>query len=119
MNFLDFIRDRAKQYNCPVCSHGLEGCELRLVSQDEDRHTIEVTCPACRVQFQVVLVVESDLVAEIERPRPPARKAAPGQGPGFKTRPAGPVGWDEVLDVHLALKGFNGPLDQLLSGGGR
>src|SRR5207248_9123297 len=58
MRFIDFIRDRARYYNCPVCGRSLRDCELRMLRHVEDRYTVQVTCAACRVQFVVILAVQ-------------------------------------------------------------
>src|ERR1700716_4647789 len=60
MRFIDFIRDRARYYNCPVCGRSLRDCELRMLRQVEDRYTVQVTCDACQVQFIVILAVQGE-----------------------------------------------------------
>src|SRR5437588_8690203 len=60
MRFIDFIRDRARYYNCPHCGRGLRDCELRMLRHVEDRYTIQVTCAACRVQFVLILAVQGE-----------------------------------------------------------
>jgi hypothetical protein len=103
MRFMDFIRDRARYYNCPACNRGLRDCELRLLQHVGDRYTVKVTCATCHVQFVVILVVqggEFETVDEAVRERE-TRSTAP------------PIQSDEVLDVHLALRDFSGPLTDL------
>ncbi|HSR24611.1 MAG TPA: hypothetical protein VLW53_13735 [Candidatus Eisenbacteria bacterium] len=124
MRFIDFIRDRARYYNCPHCGRGLRDCELRMLRHVEDRYTIQVTCAACRVQFVLILAVQgegleslpaeetslerglpedADLLGEAtRRDRAPAAEPAPD-----------PIGSDELLDVHLALRDFQGRLTDL------
>src|SRR5256885_17138222 len=60
MRFIDFIRDRARYYNCPVCGRSLRDCDLRMLRHVEDRYTVQVTCAACRVQFVVILAVQGE-----------------------------------------------------------
>ncbi|GAC1657602.1 MAG: hypothetical protein NVS9B1_15780 [Candidatus Dormibacteraceae bacterium] len=109
---IDFIRDRARYYNCPVCGRNLRGCEVRMLDHQEDRFTVQVTCAACRVSFVVVLAIqgagvdslledEELVIEEVLEPVP----AAGGSGP---------IESDEILDVHLLLKDFRGTLDDLL-----
>jgi hypothetical protein len=121
MRFIDFIRDRARYYNCPVCGRSLRDCDLRMLRQVEDRYTVQVTCAACRVQFVVILAVQgdgletlsndefaldaglaedADLLGDVMRtdPGPPERE---------------PIQSDEVLDVHLMLRDFEGRLTEL------
>jgi hypothetical protein len=129
MRFIDFIRDRARYYNCPHCGRGLRDCELRMLRHVEDRYTIQVTCAACRVQFVLILAVQGEGLeslppdeAAIERGLPedadllgdlaPAEHASELDGE-FELENAEPIGSDELLDVHLALRDFRGPLTDL------
>ncbi|MDQ6899042.1 MAG: hypothetical protein M3072_05965 [Candidatus Dormibacteraeota bacterium] len=110
--FLDFIRDRARYYNCPVCGQNLTDCDLRLLRQVENRYTIQVGCAACKAEFVVLLVIQGDSVAGGEEEYAglvplQAEEAAEGQ-------PArDPIQADEVLDLHLWLKDWNGSLTEL------
>ncbi len=117
MRFIDFIRDRARYYNCPVCGRSLRDCELRMLRHVEDRYTVQVTCAACRVQFVVILAVQgegldkasqddlglTDEQVLVDDGRPEAGEPAPE-----------PIQSDEVLDVHLVLRDFEGRLTDLL-----
>lgn len=110
---IEYIRERARYYNCPVCGRNLRGCEVQMVNHQEDRFTVQVTCAACKVSFVVVLaiqgsgveaMVEADdelLIEEVIS----ARSKASG---------AGPIEVDEILDLHLILKDHEGSLDELL-----
>jgi hypothetical protein len=118
MRFIDFIRDRARYYNCPVCGRSLRDCELRMLRQVEDRYTVQVTCSACQVQFIVILAVQGEglepiaqdelaLDVDLTEDSEPLEGAA---GPPARE----PIQSDEVLDVHLLLKEFNGRLTDLV-----
>jgi hypothetical protein len=112
MSIIEFIQDRARYYNCPVCGRSLKGCEVRMLNHVDDRFTVQVTCAACHVTFIVILAIQGqgleiaeeahlvdDLeVAEVETLEPVA----------------GPIELDELLDVHLMLRGFDGSLTDLL-----
>jgi hypothetical protein len=137
MRFIDFIRDRARYYNCPHCGRGLRDCELRMLRHVEDRYTIQVTCAACRVQFVLILAVQGDGLESL--PAEEAMEPAVPQDADVlgeldladrreraelveRTRPRPePIGSDELLDVHLALKEFQGRLTELFKqpSGGR
>jgi hypothetical protein len=125
MRFIDFIRDRARYYNCPHCGRGLRDCELRMLRHVEDRYTIQVTCAACRVQFVLILAVQGEGLESL-----PAEDAALERGlpedadllgdmtsaeldPDLQVEEAEPIGSDELLDVHLALRDFRGRLTDL------
>lgn len=104
MNIIDFIKDRARFYNCPVCGRSLKGCDVQLLSHEDERFHIQVTCAQCQVTFIVVLAIagaaveEVESVAAFEKPEPVAE----------------PISIDEILDVHLFLKSFQGTLRELI-----
>jgi|SRR2546429_4600742 len=121
MRFIDFIRDRARYYNCPVCGRSLRDCELRMLRHVEDRFTIQVTCAACRVQFVVILAVQGDgldgVPAEELTIDADLLEGIEGPGRPVAAEPAEPapepIQSDEVLDVHLTLRDFQGRLPDL------
>lgn len=111
MSIIEFIRDRARYYNCPVCGKNLRGCGVRMLNQVDDRYTVQVSCAACGVNFVIVLAIqgvsiesadELELVVEDDD-----FEVAQGEQPD-------PIGADEMLDLHLLLKEFRGPLTELL-----
>jgi hypothetical protein len=117
MSIIEFIQDRARYYNCPVCGRSLKGCEVRMLSHVEDRFTVQVTCVACHVTFIVVLSIqgpglegvgEEELQLEAEE-ADRELSAATSAGVG-----ATPIETDELLDLHLFLKDFNGSLRELV-----
>ena len=114
MSIIEFIQDRARYYNCPVCGRNLRGCEVRMLNHVDDRFTVQVTCASCHVTFIVILAIqgqglemvqESEVEVEVEDLRVGA-----GEG-GYDP---GPIELDELLDVHLTLRGFDGSLTDLL-----
>ncbi|MGH7912440.1 MAG: hypothetical protein ACREQM_10125 [Candidatus Dormibacteraceae bacterium] len=113
MGILDFIRERARYYNCPACGHSLRGCELRMLKQVRDRYTVQVTCASCGVQFVVILAVQGEGVSEEEEAQALAELAEFEAGP--ETPAVEPIGLDEVLDLHLLLRDFQGSLTDLVS----
>ena len=129
MRFIDFIRDRARYYNCPHCGRGLRDCELRMLRHVEDRYTIQVTCAACRVQFVLILAVQGEGLESMPPDEAPIERGLPEDADllgdltraeqaleldrEFLLEDAEPIGSDELLDVHLALRDFRGPLTDL------
>ena len=130
MSIIEFIRDRAQYYNCPVCGKRLKGCDVRMLNHVEDRFTVQVTCAACQVTFIVVLAiqgqgVDSDREVEIEvtveqvqdgdlAASEVAEAAAESDEDLELVAGAGPIELDELLDVHLLLRQFDGSLTDLL-----
>lgn len=117
MSIIEFIQDRARYYNCPVCGRSLKGCEVRMLKHVDDRFTVQVTCAACKVQFIVILAIqgqgleplnEDELQLEVELDD---TVETPSDAVEVEMDP---IASDEVLDVHLFLKDFNGSLADLL-----
>jgi hypothetical protein len=106
MSIIEFIRDRARFYNCPVCGRSLKGCEVQVLSHEEERFHLQVTCAQCQVTFIVVLAIAGGAVEEIEKVIP-EREVEP-------VAAAEPITVDEILDLHLYLKNFQGTLLELI-----
>ena len=116
MSIIEFIRDRARYYNCPVCGRNLKGCELRMLSHADERYTVQVTCAACHVTFIVVLAIQGPGLE-------PVAEEIELDLDGVALEPVlaelegeyrGPIQSDELLDVHLILKEFSGSFKDLL-----
>jgi hypothetical protein len=106
MNIIEFIRDRARFYNCPVCGRSLKGCDIQVLSHEEERFHLQVTCAQCQVTFIVVLAIAGGGVEDIETVDVAAEEeAAPAREP---------ISVDEILDLHLYLKNFQGTLKELI-----
>lgn len=114
MSIIEFIRDQARYYKCPICGRNLRGCEIRILNQEDERFTVQVTCGTCHVSLVVVLAILSA-----------ANEAIPDDdnelvieevlaAEGLDRPPAAPIAVDEVLEVHDLLKDFRGSLDELL-----
>jgi hypothetical protein len=106
MNIIEFIRDRARFYNCPVCGRSLKGCDVQVLSHEEERFHLQVTCAQCQVTFIVVLAIAGGAVEEI------ASVEAESSAEPIAARE--PISVDEILDLHLMLKGFQGTLTELI-----
>ncbi len=117
MSIIEFIQDRARYYNCPVCGRSLKGCEVRMLKHVEDRFTVQVTCAACHVQFIVILAIQGqglEPLSEDELQLEVDLEEAEGLATAHGEREMEPIASDEVLDVHLILKDFSGSLTELL-----
>src|SRR5689334_23160961 len=109
MSIIEFIRDRARFYNCPVCGRSLKGCDVQVLSHEHERFHLQVTCAQCQVTFIVVLAIAGGAVEEVE-----SVEAATASGAEAAVREPDPISVDEILDVHLYLKSFQGTLKDLL-----
>lgn len=108
MSIIEFIRDRARFYNCPVCGRSLKGCDVQVLSHEEERFHLQVTCAQCQVTFIVVLAIAGGAVEEIEAVESKASAAHP------PVPAREPISVDEILDLHLYLKSFQGTLKELI-----
>ncbi|TMB95745.1 MAG: hypothetical protein E6J40_11140 [Chloroflexi bacterium] len=106
MSIIEFIRDRARFYNCPVCGRSLKGCDIQVLSHEEERFHLQVTCAQCQVTFIVVLAIAGSAVEEIE-----SVEAADVVDSAPEREP---ISVDEILDLHLYLKNFQGTLRDLI-----
>ena len=104
MSIIEFIRDRARFYNCPVCGRSLKGCDVQVLSHEEERFHLQVTCAQCQVTFIVVLAIAGAAMEEIEGTKPSAEPVAAAE----------PISVDEIIDLHVYLKNFQGTLKELI-----
>jgi hypothetical protein len=105
MSIIEFIRDRARFYNCPVCGRSLKGCDVQVLSHEEERFHLQVTCAQCQVTFIVVLAIAGGAVEEIDSATPE---------PVEEPVAVEPITVDEIIDLHLYLKNFQGTLMELI-----
>src|SRR5258708_3736713 len=103
MGIIEFIRDRARFYNCPVCGRSLKGCDVQVLSHEEERFHLQVTCAQCQVTFIVVLAIAGGAVEEIA-------KAIPDREPVVA---AEPITVDEILNLPLYRKTSQATLTEL------
>jgi hypothetical protein len=106
MSIIEFIRDRARFYNCPVCGRSLKGCDVQVLSHEDERFHLQVTCAQCQVTFIVVLAIAGADVDEIE-----TTPAVEADEPLVAREP---ISVDEILDLHLFLKSYQGTLQELI-----
>src|SRR5450756_1443938 len=102
MGIIEFIRDRARFYNCPVCGRSLKGCDVQVLSHEEERFHLQVTCAQCQVTFIVVLAIAGGAVEEVDKAIPETELEP--------IVAAEPITVDEIIDLHLYLKNFQGTL---------
>ncbi|HEY8854685.1 MAG TPA: hypothetical protein VIN12_05365 [Candidatus Dormibacteraeota bacterium] len=106
MSIIEFIRDRARFYNCPVCGRSLKGCGVQVLSHEEERFHLQVTCAQCQVTFIVVLAIAGGAVEDIE--------SIEAEGATEPVAAREPISVDEIIDLHLMLKNFQGTLTELI-----
>src|SRR5437879_13640905 len=102
MSIIEFIRDRARFYNCPVCGRSWKGCDIQILSHEGERFHLQVTCAQCQVTFMVVLAIAGAAVEEVETVDRAQRADS--------ARAREPIRSDEILDLHLYLNNFQATL---------
>src|SRR5207244_11827747 len=102
MSIIEFIRDRARFYNCPVCGRSLKGCDVQVLSHEEERFHLQVTCAQCQVTFIVVLAIAGGAVEEIE--------SVEAEAVGEPVAAREPISVAEILHLPLELKRVQRPL---------
>jgi hypothetical protein len=110
MSIIEFIQDRARYYNCPVCGRNLKGCEVRMLNHVDDRFTVQVTCASCHVTFIVILAIQGQGLEMVQEVEVEVEDLVPSEAGGEP----GPIELDELLDVHLMLRALDGSLTDLL-----
>jgi hypothetical protein len=86
-----------------------------MLSQVDDRFTVQVTCAACHVTFIVILAIQGpglegaagDDELQVQSLEEETAAMAELASPD-------PIQSDELLDLHLILKDFQGSLTDLL-----
>ena len=106
MSIIEFIRDRARFYNRPVCGRSLKGCDVQVLSHEEERFHLQVTCAQCQVTFIVVLAIAGGAVDEIE--------SIEAETKNEPVAVREPISVDEILDLHVMLKSYQGTLTELI-----
>src|SRR4030088_3349652 len=114
MSMIDYIRDRARYYNCPVCGRNLRGCDVRMLNHQEDRFTVQVTCAACKVSFVVVLAIQgSGFDARLEEDEELVIEAVLSALPASSE--TGPSEAAEILVLPPLPQHYEGSLDDLIT----
>lgn len=96
MDIMSFLRQRAGDFRCPVCRRSLADCELEQLAHRGSHYTVQVTCAHCSMAFLVALEVQGGAATEVDASE------------------AEPITPDEILELHRALSGHDGPLTALL-----
>ena len=79
---------------CAVCEGSVPRAAIHLLARRDDLAFVQVACPAC----------ESTTLAFV----------LDGAPTGPSTSDAAPVSADDVLDMHVLLRGWDGGLSELL-----
>lgn len=115
----DDVVELAAQTQCAVCKtpYGREG--IQVMGQRGDSWMIAVTCPNCEAEGLMIATVdkEAEHHLSIGREADPKPKimfdVTYDEWFAFQKRP--PISKDDVLDMHLFLKDFEGDFQRLFT----
>jgi hypothetical protein len=102
------VKDLVGTFRCPVCRRGFQHEHVRVTARHEQLWIVSVRCRTCRNQqvFWIALKEtepdEGDEISEVEHDQFAA---------------LAPVCGDDVLDMHIFLKEFNGDFISLFAAG--
>lgn len=94
--------------HCPVCNKEYRPAKMLLLSQEDKRTTLHITCEACQtsslvyVSLSPVGVVSMGVLTDLE------------QGEAKRFFQATPLSSDDVLGVHQILKEGQGRVESLI-----
>lgn len=108
MDGTDWLRTQLSTFACERCGRTYLTSHIRVLAQRDDLFVVDFDCRSCGSRAVAFVTVEiestedgeehgSDLIVETE----------PGQLPA-------PVGSDDVLDMHLFLRDFDGDFRRAL-----
>jgi len=105
VDMLDILRRQAGRFQCPKCGQSLADCQLEMVAHQDDQSLVKVTCAHCQDMrvIAVAIAAEAEAAPVIEVRDQPAEELG------------APITTDDVLDVRLALAGYEGDLAGLLA----
>jgi len=102
---LDIFRRQAGRFQCPKCGQSLADCQLEMVAHHDDQSLVKVTCVHCKdvrvIAVAIATEAETAPVVDDVRDEPIDVLGVP-------------ITTDDVLDVRLALAGFEGDFASLL-----
>jgi hypothetical protein len=102
-----FIKRLAVTMKCGVCGERYRGENVEVLGHRDDLWFMSVFCPACGSQGLVAAAVKE---GEVLRPVTDISEKEQA-----KFCNVGPVSADELLDIHVFLKDFDGDFSRLLS----
>ncbi len=103
----EFLRRLITTIKCGVCGQPYEGENVTILGQRDDLWFLNVSCSACGSQALVAAVIKEGELPQLITDLTERERA--------KFRDLEVVGADEVLDVHLFLKSFDGDFAQLFA----
>jgi len=92
---------------CSVCGQRYEVDNVRVLGHQEDLWFLSIFCSTCQAQCLVAAVIKEGKEPKVITDLTEAERE--------KFKKMGKLTADEILDMHLFLKGFDGDFSQLFS----
>lgn len=92
---------------CSVCGQRYEVDNVKILGHQEDLWFLSVFCSACQTQCLMAAVIKEGRALKVTTDLTEAELA--------KFKEMDELTADEVLDMHVFLKGFDGDVSQLFS----
>ncbi len=99
--------------NCSVCDSHYESDSVEVLGRQEDLWFLSVTCPHCHTQSLVAAMVREATPDEAAAAREASITAREAEIESPTRVEAGPVDSDDLLNLHLFLKRFDGDFQRL------
>ena len=99
------IKDLLSNVKCGNCGQHCEPANIEVMGHQEDLWFLSVYCPYCRSQGLVVATIGKSDVPEVVNELTETEKSE------FSI----PVSSDDIIDMHIFLKDFNGDFYSLFS----
>src|SRR5437879_4719878 len=94
MTLFEFLRQRAREYECAKCSTSMGGCHFRIVARTRDSTLVEAKCAQCDTAILLHISYRSS---------DDDRSLRDEQQEAASIPEADPITVDELIDVHSAL----------------
>lgn len=99
------LKQLVSTFRCSVCRHGFERDHVRVTARQEHLWIVSVRCGRCRNQQVFWVALKEDGEETVPRDLTDAEEE--------RFSEMGPVGSDDVLDIHEFLQAFGGDFRSL------
>ncbi len=111
MDGADWLRTQLTSFGCAACGAPYETGRIRLLAERDGLYFVDLACARCASQAVAIVTVEMDDHATPQADAGDIVQIVSDRAPD---RSGPPLTADDVLDMHLALVGFEGDARSLL-----
>ena len=102
-----FVKSILSNQKCPHCGQHYEPTDAELLGHRDGVWFFIVCCPSCKTLGLTIAAINKAKAPELDT------ELTQGEKDKFST----PVNCNDVIDMHILLKGFSGDLSSLFSAG--